>query len=261
MSASAKVDPAFRQWACSFSGCDGGDPTAPVWLSGIEWGYAKGRRQTTEEYEAAISRYYIEELPEEMSEGRYVPEQKYDWKAQSAHPFGISVAKLFMAINGFSVEDYARVEDNCEDARLFKLNLYPIAFRYADDHLWKKYQLGDSTGLESKEAYRVWCFLNRFPSIAKEVEEHSPKLIVCAGISYLTDFFVCFAGTGGSENIHVGKLEPASSGTNGYRRYYWSRINSGKTVLAVVPFFSGRYGLNSNVLLKELGSQLAKLQS
>lgn len=27
-----------KEWACSFSGCDGGNPNAPIWLCGIEWG-------------------------------------------------------------------------------------------------------------------------------------------------------------------------------------------------------------------------------
>ncbi len=28
----------FIQWATSLSGCDGGNPEADIWLSGIEWG-------------------------------------------------------------------------------------------------------------------------------------------------------------------------------------------------------------------------------
>lgn len=28
----------FKEWACSLSGCDGGDINADTWLCGIEWG-------------------------------------------------------------------------------------------------------------------------------------------------------------------------------------------------------------------------------
>ena len=35
------VSPQFRAWACSLSGCDGGNPNAPLYLCGIEWGLGK----------------------------------------------------------------------------------------------------------------------------------------------------------------------------------------------------------------------------
>jgi len=41
----------FKEWACSFSGCDGGDLKSPVWLCGIEWGYSNPDGMTDEEYE------------------------------------------------------------------------------------------------------------------------------------------------------------------------------------------------------------------
>ena len=29
----------FKKWLCSFSGCNGGNPRANIWISGIEWGW------------------------------------------------------------------------------------------------------------------------------------------------------------------------------------------------------------------------------
>lgn len=258
---STPVNTDFREWACSLSGCDGGDPSAPIWLSGIEWGYSKKRGQSEEEYEAAITKYYIDELPHEMKRGSFTPSNRYDWPASLSYRFGISTAKLYMAINGFDVEDYPSIEDRCEDTRLFKANLYPIPFRFTRDYLWDEFKLSETTGLASKEAYRVWCILNRFPAIATEVRKHAPELIVCTGITCVADFFACFAGGGPTENINVGKLISNSSAGAESRRFYWSIINEGRTILAVVPFFSGRYGLNSNSLLQDLGSQLAVLRS
>lgn len=41
----------FKEWACSFSGCDGGDLESSVWLCGIEWGYSNPDGLTDEEYQ------------------------------------------------------------------------------------------------------------------------------------------------------------------------------------------------------------------
>ena len=253
------INPQFREWACSLSGCDGGDPTAPVWLCGIEWGYGKRQHQADEEYNKEVSEYYSEKLPDEIAKGRYEPHGNYVWREHLAYPFGISVAKLFMALNGLSVQRYKRIEDENIDSRLFKLNLYPIAFRHAGDELWEKYQIGNLTGLDSKDVYRTWCFLNRFPSIAETVKHHNPKLIVGTGVTYLTDFFACFAGTGGSGNIQIEELQSNLGGDRSRRRYYWSKINGDQTLLAVIPFFSSQYGLNSDSLIQRLGSRLAEL--
>jgi len=45
----------FKEWACSFSGCDGGDLKSPVWLCGIEWGFSNPDGLTGEEYEEGMS--------------------------------------------------------------------------------------------------------------------------------------------------------------------------------------------------------------
>lgn len=250
----------FKEWACSFSGCDGGDPQAPIWLCGIEWGYGKNRSETQEEYEQKVSQYYSTELPEEISKGAFTPSKSYLWKEGIKYPFGKSVAKLFMAINGLSVENYLELESKCKDTRLFKLNLYPVAFRSTSYDLWQKYSIGNLTGLESKDVYRTWCFINRFPAIADEVKKYKPKIILGVGVGYLTDFFTCFAGPRGSDSINVKQIQSKSSNGTVARTYYWSKINDGQTLLAVIPFFSSQYGLNSNDLLQEIGNDLFSLQ-
>lgn len=47
----------FKGWSCSFSGCDGGNLNADLWLCGIEWG------------QGSYGGHYEEELPEEISKG------------------------------------------------------------------------------------------------------------------------------------------------------------------------------------------------
>ncbi len=250
----------FRSWACSLSGCDGGDPQAPIWLCGIEWGYGKEKGQTEVEYESAVREYYLTTLKEEISKGAYVPDTKYIWKEHNNYRFGVTAAKLFVAIHGFQVSEYSKLEELCPDARLFKLNLYPIPFRFTDDSLWHKYGLDSLTGLASKEVYRTWCFINRFPAICAEVSAHSPSLIVCTGVTYLVDFFTCFAGQSGTGRIQQFDIHPSSDLNRSPRRLYHAKINNGKTTLAVLPFFSGRYGLNSDYLVQAFGEKLGKLR-
>jgi len=253
----SEISSKFRDWACSLSGCDGGDPNARIWLSGIEWGYAKDSSQSESDYEEAVSKYYREELPAEIENGKYTPCESYIWEDHLTYRFGQSAAKLVTAINGGDVEDYQQVSSLGRNASLFKLNLYPIAFRYVNDELWKKYRIDEITGLESKEIYRAWCFLNRFPAIASIVEKHSPKLIIGTGITYLVDFLSCFSGKGGSGDIHQEEIQASVEDARSTRRFYWSKINDGRTTLAVVPFFSGPNGLNSNYSLQEISKRIA----
>ncbi len=135
-----EIDPAFRDWACSLSGCDGGNPKSSIWISGIEWGYAKSKDQSQEDYDAAIKKYYREELSVEISKGKYVPDDTYDWDEHLKYPFGISTAKLYTAIQSRPVEEYTTIVQKGENPNLFKLNLYPIPFRFAEDSLWIDYE-------------------------------------------------------------------------------------------------------------------------
>ena len=167
---SLQVNPDFELWARSLAGCDGGNPKAEVWVSGIEWGYGKTAGQSDEEHEAALIEYYREELLEEMSRRRIEePNDIYDWDEHNKYPFGKSVAKLVLAYNGYSVDRYREASKILSQSDLFKFNLYPIAFRNVDDALWDKYGLDEITGLPTQHAYRAWCLVNRFPAIGDYV--------------------------------------------------------------------------------------------
>ena len=209
---------------------------------------------------ALLSTYYSKQLPEEISRGAVIPSLNYIWNEQTGHRFGKSVAKLFMAVNGLPAENYLNLENECKDSRLLKLNLYPISFRNTDNDLWQKYSIKKLTGLESKEAYRIWCFLNRFPAIAKEVKKYSPKVIIGVGVGYIEDFYSCFAGPREAEYINVGQVQSESNKGSATRTYYWSIINDGQTLLAVIPFFSSPNGLNSDELLNKMGDEICKMQ-
>jgi hypothetical protein len=240
----------FKDWACSFSGCDGGNINAATWLCGIEWGggsYGEGK-------------YYKEELPKEIANGKvyYDEDQPYDWKYHTSHRYGISFAKLYAAIKGKKVEEYKNlVESTWEGYEIFKLNLYPIAFDSTDENLWQKYKLDTITGFDEKYIFQTWCFVNRFPYFSDLRRKHKPKLIIGTGISFLRDFFICFGGNKKTQTrIQYDEIEPdLSAKVSKKRRFYWVNIDEHST-LVVIPFFSGSYGLNSNHLLQEMGNRI-----
>ena len=157
-----KITQNFKDWACSFSGCDGGNPESGIWLSGIEWGYGKEKSQTKDEYETALRNYYTKELPEEIAKGKYTPPDKYHWLERGTYK--IIVRKLYHAIRGKAVKDY-------DGSEIFKMNLYPIAFRNTDGKLWKDWGLDKLTGFEEKELFKTWCFLHRFSFIREQVKK------------------------------------------------------------------------------------------
>jgi len=195
-----------------------------------------------------------------VAQGAYTPDEKYQWKETLQYPYGRNVAKLYTALTNRKVKDYIDVVNTLDGTELFKLNLYPIAFRNTDQQLWKANQLDKRTGFEEKHLFQVWCFLNRFPALAKLTGEYRPKLIIGTGISYLTDFFACFAGTVGVTGpLHYEPIRPRPDTNNSVQRsLYWAKLQCG-TILAVIPFFSGAYGLNSNALLQQTGDRLREL--
>lgn len=248
-----KVDPSeFEEWACWFSGCDGGNPNADTWICGIEWG-----GDNTKEY-------YESELPSEIQDQERDLPKRYDWKEQQKWTFGKSVAKLYTAYRGEDIYNYTNHLEEFGDQCLFKLNLYPIAFRHTGYDLWRKHKLDEITGFKDKELYRIWCFFNRFPKFAERAEKHAPKLIIGLGTSYLTDFFACFAGNDRvPHDLRVETATPKSATNRSARTWYWAELeNKGKenpTVLAVIPFFSGSNGLNSYHLLEQVGKRLREI--
>lgn len=251
----------FKDWACSFSGCDGGNINGEIWYCGIEWGFGKTKGMSNEEYESQLQEYYQGELKDEIARGAYKPSSDINWKDLMGYQFGQKMAKLYAVIKEDkpTTSYYDVAENMCRD--MFKMNLYPVAFPYTDDWLWHKYGLDDLTGIKSKYIYRTWCYLHRFPWIYDQVSKYQPKLILAMGVDYLTDYVVCFAGKNGTDDIFVEEIQPQSENNQKVRRIYWARLN-GNRILAVIPHFSGPYGLNSDYLLKKVGERIkAILQS
>ena len=236
----------LKDWACSLSGCDGGNIDADIWLCGIEWGAG------------SYGDYYEKDLPDEIKNGKVTPKMStFDWSDSITYPYGRSFAKLYMAINDQDVVAYKDVS-SLSGNELFKLNLYPIAFDTTDHSLWHKNKLDVITGFENKYLFNVWCFFNRFPAFSNLRETKKPKLIICTGVDYLKDFLMFFGGNESINKLNVGSLSPESDSNSYERTYYWVILGE-NTLLVVIPFFSGRYGLNSNYLLQEMGRRIKNL--
>lgn len=243
----------LRDWACSFTGCDGGNINAKTWLCGIEWGF----RDTHEN-----QKKYYSSLLDEIENGKsYTNLEQFDWNSHTTDRYGKSFAKLYTAIYGDKftakkerlVENYNEVMNLTGD-EIFKLNLYPISFNHTGNALWDEFELKKATGFESKYLFNTWCFFNRLPYFNKLREKHKPQLIIGTGVDYLRDFIMAFSG-GGIDKIQTGIIKPASERNRYDRTYYWLKIDD-QSILVVIPFFSGRYGLNSNHLLQEIGNRI-----
>lgn len=236
----------LKQWAQSLAGCDGGNIEAKIWLCGIEWGGG------------SVEHYYDKDLPNEIKNGSVHHEHKlFDWKDSITYPYGRSFAKLWTAVKGNEVATYRSELSKLDGSELFKLNLYPIAFDSTDPQLWHENRLDVITGFKDKHLFNTWCFFNRFPAYSQLRSKHKPKLIVCTGVNYLRDFLMFFAGGQEIDKLQVGTIEPQSENNKSTRQYYWVKFDG--TLLVVIPFFSGRYGLNSDYLLKEMGSRIKSL--
>jgi hypothetical protein len=243
------MKPNFKEWACSLSGCDGGNPEAEIWICGIEPGLENND-------------YYKKKLPIEINKGKYSPPEKYDWKdkieGSGKSNYGRNIAKLYSAIKGKKGDNYIEVIKTCSGSEIFKMNLYPIPFRNTDDREWENYGLKELTGFDDKYSFQTWCTLHRFPAIANLLKDKNPKLIIGTGISYLRDFFLFFTDRSDiDKNINYDKIESPEQKP---RPYYWAELRNG-TLLFVIPFGSGAYGLNSKYLIQEIGNRMRQLIS
>lgn len=252
---SVQAKESFSNWAKTLVGCDGGDiARSDTWVCGIEWGYAKEKGQSADDYDQMLRKYYSEGLVAEMGRTAGHTHDTYDISAEASYRFGEKLAKLHAVIEGNHASQYREVAAKSSGTEIFKLNLYPIAFPETADYYWQKYELEYATGIQTKELYRVWCCLNRFPIFAGLVETHQPRLIVGTGVGYLTQFALAFGGRD-IEGFERVCLEPASEKNGKAREMYVGMIRN-STLLVVTPFFGHPSGLNSDHLIQQVGNEI-----
>ena len=231
----------FKKWALDFSGCDGGDIGSPqrrsVWLCGIEWGGG----------------HDAESLANSMSLDHSIPPSGYEsWEENLAYRFNWQAMKLLAAIENNEVSAYKKYAQDIKpfvegSSGFFKINLYPIAFKNTNFENWKS-EFSSMTNLNGKSEYLAWCERYRFPVLRKWASEYKPKLIICLGKSYASEFSKAF-------------YEPERELTKEHieeRELFWGQ-NSDGTLVVVIPFMVNRNGLTKNMSIQKFGSRIAEL--
>jgi hypothetical protein len=249
----SKLNENFIKWACSLSGCNGGNLKAKIWVSGIEWGLDKKSEED----------YYTKELPDDIKNGEFSPPKEYKFEEVIKFRYHRRAIKLYSSIVADKKEfdlntEFDRIVKESDGSEIFKANLYPIAFNNTSNDAWEKYSLKDKTGFDAKHMFKTWCFLHRFPAISEMVRENAPRLIIGTGVSYLPDFFACYAGYKNTDITINSDIVTDEKREGETRRFYWSKLND-KTTLVVVPFLSGKFGLNSDSLIKKIGEKIREL--
>ena len=240
----------FAKWATSFSGFDGGDIGSPqsksIWYCGIEW----GRGDPADEHELINSVFSKNvELP---SKGYTSDDVPPGWEHNLGHRFNWQAMKLLAAVNGDNVGSYKAFAETVKpftegEKGYFKMNLYPLAFKDTSHDLWKD-EFAKTTGLKTKQDYHEWIKANRFPIMKGWMQTYSPKLIVCVGKSYLPGFSLAF-----SDDESAFKTEIIDD-----RELNWA-VNKNGTIIVVLPFLGGRYGLVKNVSIQKFGDRIREL--
>lgn len=235
------------KWATErLAGCDGGNLVkAKIWTCGIEWGWA----QSTEDMR---KKYYTKDILSEITNQKKLIDDfvVYD-KSRLSSRYDRQFLKLLAVIKGYELSEYLSVVINHNE--IFKMNLFPIAFQRDYNNLWTEYNL-DKTfeQFPTKDTYREWCRLHRFPFFQLLTEKYQPQIILCFGLGYAKDFCNAF---GGVKLIEYNTLIDTSPRNSKPRTFYYSKTKSGAN-LFVLPFLVNRNGLNSSYLLTQAGLEI-----
>jgi hypothetical protein len=105
-----KINENYKKWACSLSGCNGGNIKADTWICGIERG--SGYKD------------YQKDLTVDINQGKIDnPSDKYNWELQNKRRYGQSFAKLYTTIHNvsddYNIKNYKNYIKNLEGNEVF----------------------------------------------------------------------------------------------------------------------------------------------
>lgn len=245
-------DEQIKAWLASYSGVDGGDPHAPVWVCGIEHG---GECEPL-----------ADPLVPEMCPGAWTDDYKRSHPDYPKWQYNQKVAKLLVAVR--ALHEHGHVDPHIagwreyirddlyavrDDIRIpsFKLNLFPLSSRSVEDRDWAD-AYGAHASLRDKAAYRELCRKGgRFEFLRAQRARFRPKVVIGTGITFSDDFALAFGFNGSREEFEI------RDGRQNQRRCHRHADATG--VLIVTPFFGGRHGVNSNGLLVDLAQHVANV--
>jgi hypothetical protein len=225
-----------------FSGCDNsveqaGNINKPsIWLFGIEFGTYKSKHDDNLETRDTAE------------------DENYSVKTQLKWPYNQKAFKLLASINkDYGVKRYIEFAEKYKpfekgSTEFFKGNLYPFPCNTVKH--WPVSAIKE-TGAATKDEYLKWCKEYRLPVINKWINEHQPKIFIGVGITNSHEFSEAVFG----EKVN---LIEKNIVVNGHKKRLFHHIK-GKKKLIIIPHFSGRYGLNSDVSLQKVGEFISEL--
>ncbi len=235
----------FENWACSFSGCDGGNLAAPLWFCGIEWGGGAGADWLRKNIDSGA-----------ISQPSHI--NVHQIEEQFAYQFDQKLLKIYSVLTGEEASNYKAISIKngylTKEGPIFKMNLYPVSFGNTSEDLWSRAH-HEITGLATKSMYKALCQCKRFPMIKAWIQQASPKVVVCAGQTLYLEFIMAFCGIQEAHDVKT-KLTEVSIAN---RMIRWVMINDNKTLLVITPFFGNAYGLNSDEQLEGVAREITKL--
>lgn len=238
----------FREFATSWAGCRGGAPNAKYWFCGIEYGTAAFAKHEKKIREPIKQLTPVDNALSTLN-----------------HEFGTRMLKLLFSIhgdwNGFGgknrIRELTRIHQPLgKKGFACRFNLYPLAFRTLSHALWSK-EVSEEVGLPTKDLYKAWCQLFRFPMFRRILLEgdNRPDLILCSGKNQTSDFFHAFSGINNLSRS-MRRLEEAKVSE---QTVQWAPISIGqghKIPMVVIPFLN-HWALGSDKDIHAVGKWIS----
>ncbi|PIW59955.1 hypothetical protein [Shewanella sp. CG12_big_fil_rev_8_21_14_0_65_47_15] len=164
-------------------GFDGGNISAPLWLSGLEWG------TSDEEITDEITR------PTYISSNYVVPHLSPEWKDNNPNfykwQFDQKIAKILCHVFDFKghYKEYMQNHYCDKNSNEFKINLFPLPAANIDSWLDDHVLL---TKTKIKYHYKTYCANTRFKLLNDLVSQFKPQVIVCFGQGHTEEFKLAF---------------------------------------------------------------------
>jgi len=242
----------FREWALSYSGMDGGNPSAPLWICGIEFG---------DDLAAESDMSPVREVPCWTAEGRAVSVRRAAEKGNPRlsylkWPYCILAAKLASVVLTGELDGWRRYYREDADEKgfcgryggVFCLNLFPITCRRITEDGWDSH-LQTRTGFPSRHHYRAWCVEYRFGFLRDLARSHRPAAIVCPSAADTRHYSLHAFAHG--VPLPERPIMERQVGRKHLRTYKLASCIENSS-LWVVPFL-GQGGVMSNAHVRDLG--------
>ena len=240
----------IKRYINSYSGIDGGNQSAKIWICGIEYGGEVDKPEDIGEL-TPITRDGIRAWDE-----KFKGEAWWAMRGKWVYHGRISKLMLYMMQDVMAkavdvTSFWKSYRDNflyAEDGNEFKLNLFP--FSCPNEHAWGQ------CGFDKKSNYLVFCRNgengeSRFGKLHSLCKELKPKVIIATGKTYCEDFQKAFG--------FEGDMKSCSLEVEGPQRNFLYKKDEGGTALVVLPFPTGPQGLNKDAHLKVAARQIVKI--